>query len=56
MIVSKNKMYQSILPSFTWLDRKDRNARGEKNAWVRAKMKEAARKIRRRNKHVNLEE
>lgn len=52
----KNKMYQALISWFAWTDRKDRNARGKRRAWVKAEMKAAARKVRRQNKHVNLED
>lgn len=51
-----NKMYQSLVSWFAWADRKDRNARGKRRSWVRAEMKEAARRIRRNNKKVDTEE
>ena len=48
----KNKNYQALISWFAWFDRKDRNARGKRRAWVKAEMKEAARKIRRNNKKI----
>ena len=50
----KNKMYQALISWFAWTDRKDRNARGKRRAWVKAEMKAAARKIRRNNKRIDL--
>lgn len=51
-----SKMYQSLVSWFAWADRKDRNARGKRRAWVKAEMKEAARKIRRNNRKVDNDE
>ena len=52
----KNKNYQAITSLFAWTDRKYRNARGKRRAWVKAEMKEAARRIRRKNKQIDMEE
>lgn len=52
----KNKNYQALTSLFALSDREHRNARGKRRAWVKAEMKEAARKTRRNNRKIEMED